>query len=165
MDGRCYHRAMDDRERIFRYNAWANERILGAATRLGQEQASTPVAGIYGSVLETARHMLGVERVYLELMGGNPPALPEDLDAAGLKETAADLGSAYQAFLASLSIADLGRRFRVPWFDREFTVSDGLAQVATHSIEHRADLASAISRLGVATPPLDYIFWVMATEA
>lgn len=150
---------------MFRYNAWANERILGAAAQLSQEQASAPVAGIYGSVLETARHMLGVERVYLELMGGDAPAFPEGLDAVGLNETAAALGCAYQAFIAGLSNPDLGRRFRVPWFDREFTVGDGLIQVATHSIEHRADLASAISRLGATTPPLDYIFWVMETEA
>jgi uncharacterized damage-inducible protein DinB len=37
--------------------------------------------------------------------------------------------------------------------------------VATHSVEHRADLASAISRFGVPTPPLDYVVWVMESEA
>ncbi len=79
LDGECYDRAMDEQARIFRYNGWANERILGAATQLREEQAGAPVAGIYGSVIETARHMLGVERAYLDLMGGSPPPLPENL--------------------------------------------------------------------------------------
>jgi uncharacterized damage-inducible protein DinB len=156
---------MDGLRRIFRYNAWANARILDAATQLDAARAAAPVEGIYGSVLDTARHMLGVEHVYLEMMGASPPGFPDAPDASALAITAAAIGAGYTAFLDALSEGELQRRFRVPWFDREFSLRDGLTQVATHSIEHRADLASAISRLGVSTPPLDYVVWVIETEA
>jgi hypothetical protein len=35
-----------------------------------------------------------------------------------------------------------------------------LFQVLAHSIEHRADIAHFLGRLGCETPPIDYVIWV-----
>ena len=47
---------------------------------------------------------------------------------------------------------------------KEFAVRDGLFQVLAHSIEHRADIAHFLSRLGYKTPPIDYIAWVYVKD-
>lgn len=155
---------MDELRRMFRYNAWANAKIIGSAARLSTEQAALPIEGIYGSVADTERHMLQVEHVYLKLMGADAPEFARGPDEASFTELASALGSAYDVFLSSLSETALGRRFLVPWFEHEITIRDGLIQVATHSTEHRADLASGVSRLGVSTPALDYVVWVLEAE-
>jgi uncharacterized damage-inducible protein DinB len=152
-------------ERMFFYNAWANERIFAVATQLDADRLLAPIEGIYGSVLITARHLLNVEENYLRMVSGTEPAWPDEHDIATVRARLADAGTGFATFIAGLGAADLARTFRIPWFEREFTIEDGLLQAVTHSIEHRADLASAITRLGMETPPIDYIAWVMAAPA
>src|SRR5262249_46369309 len=47
--------------------------------------------------------------------------------------------------------------FHIPWFERDFTVFQGLGQVLTHSINHRADINQWLPRFGVDSTELDYI--------
>jgi uncharacterized damage-inducible protein DinB len=146
---------------MFLYNAWANDQILGVAAQLDPDRLLAPVEGIYGSVLITARHMLITEENYLRMLRGAQTQRLDEPDIAAVRTRLAAAGGGFAAFIAGLSPADLDRTFRIPWFEREFTIEDGLLQAVTHSIEHRADLASALTRLGIETPPIDYIAWVM----
>src|SRR3954454_4611741 len=142
----------------FNYDAWATDRLLGITATLDETRLNQKVEGMFGSLLDTLRHQLQVSYAYHHLMFGELPG--RDLKQAALPElveVAAVLGDAYAKSTASLTEADLTRRFNVPWFERDFNVEDGLFQVATHSIEHRADIASALSRFGLETPPIDYV--------
>jgi uncharacterized damage-inducible protein DinB len=145
----------------FRYNAWANARLGEVCQQLTPEQLNAPIEGMYGSTLATLEHLATVECAYFQLMGiGEVRGRPTGLETV-LAELAR-VGATYAAFAEALDEAGMARRFLVPWFEREFSVQDGLFQVLIHSTEHRADIASALTRFGLKTPPIDYVIWVIA---
>jgi uncharacterized damage-inducible protein DinB len=148
---------------LCRYNAWANSRILPLLGDLTAEQLRTPMEGIFGSVTDTANHLVAVERVYCEMLAGKMPDRPEEMPAAELAGSAATLGATLVALADASDGASLDVTFEVPWFKRSFTRGDGMLQLVTHSTEHRADLCSALTRLGVTTPPIDYVQYVIAS--
>ncbi|OAI40289.1 hypothetical protein AYO38_06135 [bacterium SCGC AG-212-C10] len=144
----------------FQYDAWATDRLLTVTALLDETQLNQKVDGMFGSTLDTWRHQIQVSYVYHRMIFGG---LPEREFAAAplpeLVEVAATLGPLYDEATTNLGEGELQRKFNVPWFERDFSVEDGLFQVITHSIEHRADIASALSRFGLETPPIDYVMW------
>jgi uncharacterized damage-inducible protein DinB len=146
----------------YQHNAWANARVFGAAARLTEEQLEEAMPGIYGGVHATARHLVEVEDGFLALITRD--ATRERLPEMRLDELTDVLANRDQRFIelvTSLDDGALEQRFFIPWFKREARVGDGLLQVLNHSTEHRADLASALTRLGIETPPVDYIMFAI----
>ena len=146
---------------LYRYNGWANDQILSVAEQLKSDQLTGPAEGTYGSIVDTAAHVLGVEENFLLLMSGNEARRPDKPDIATIRRRLAASRVGFERFIAELTDATLTRRFRVPWFQREFTVEDGLLQAVMHSTEHRADLCAALTRAGLKIPPIDYIMWAI----
>lgn len=143
----------------FAYNGWATAQLGDVCRRLSQSQLSGREEWQYQSILGLWQHIDEVERAYLRLMGA--ASLPEPaatLDAC--LDSAAVCREAFASFVVGLDDAALDHTFTVPWFEREFTVADGLFQVVSHSIEHRADIAHFLSRFGLKTPTIDYVVWV-----
>jgi uncharacterized damage-inducible protein DinB len=148
----------------FRYSAWATRRFVGVMRGPEGARLLEPVEGIYGSVLQTLRHLLQVEDGYLELMGVRPRVLPREPDIGTCTDLIDVISDSYVAFARQLAESDLARTFNIPWFERDSCVGDGLLQVLMHSTEHRADLASALTRLGANTPPIDYILFAFERD-
>ena len=152
---------METLRSLIRYNTWANARILPLVATLDEARLNAPVEAMAGSILVTAQHLIGVEQVYLQMIAGQPVKRGKPPQASALVATAASIGAAYAALLDGFAEADLDVEFRVSWFKRDFARRDGLIQAITHSTEHRADLAAALTRAGVQTPPIDYVVSVM----
>jgi uncharacterized damage-inducible protein DinB len=149
---------------LLAYNAWANERVLEACRGLSAEQLQAPQGDMYGPVLDTLRHILEVEAGYLALIAGagRPPPAAEGL--AALTDQSKSVAVGYERLLGSAGASGLERRFSIPWFEREVTVEQGLAQVVTHSLQHRADVAGALTRAGIEPPPLDFVLFVLEQQ-
>lgn len=146
---------------LCRYNAWANARILPLLEQLTAEPLTAKVEGMFGSIADTAQHLVGVERVYCTMLAGDEPQRPEAVAISQLAVDAATLGQALTAIAEASTGAALDATFLVPWFQRSFTRGDGILQLVTHSTEHRADLAAALTRMGISTPPIDYVEYVI----
>ena len=144
---------------LFQYNRWANGRVLECADRMTEEHRKAPMPELGGSVLALLDHTARVEQSFLAVMtGGERPARVErTYDEVKAAFEAAATG--YEAALPGLE-SRLGERFQVPWFGREFTIEQGLTQVATHSVQHRAGMCAGIYRAGIEPPGLDYIMWL-----
>ena len=112
-----------------------------------------------GSVLELLGHAAQTEAAFLGLMTGateRPIRVTEYPQIRGrLLANSAGYLTAMPQFSTRLS-----ERFLVPWFEREFTIEQGLLQVATHSVQHRAGICAGIARAGREAPGLDYIQWL-----
>jgi uncharacterized damage-inducible protein DinB len=145
---------MVELEELHRFNAWANRSLLAGVRQLRTDQLTERQDGMHDTVLDVLRHMAWTEFVYLRLIRSEPYERPErDLtldevermlaETAGLVETAA-------SFPAEA-------RVRIPWFERDFAVSQCLRQVLTHSITHRAEVNSWLPRFGVPSIDQDYI--------
>ncbi|HKF76159.1 MAG TPA: DinB family protein [Candidatus Dormibacteraeota bacterium] len=150
---------MDELAALHRFNAWANRSLLAGLRRLRPDQLDEQQDGMYSTIRRVLHHLAMVEEVYLAMMSGgqfdSPPAVRslDELERA-LERTGRGL--------VELAGDDLTRAFHVPWFDRDLTRADGLGQVLTHSINHRADINQWLPRFGVDSTEQDYVNFVMA---
>ncbi len=80
---------------LFKYNAWADRRVLEAASALTQEQFTKQLGSSFSSVRDTLVHIYGVEWLWLErFQGRSPSAIPEDPEFADI----AKLKTSWAAF-------------------------------------------------------------------
>ena len=143
---------------LVEYHRWANGRLLAVCRETATEKLEQAIDGTVESVLKTAWHMLAVQQAFIEMMTSALTAVPAEVPIDALAVRSEELDGRLEALVAGLTEGEAARMFLVPWFGKELTVQDGLLQLLTHSIEHRADMASALNRLGLKTPELDYIF-------
>jgi uncharacterized damage-inducible protein DinB len=143
--------------RIFEHNQWANARIIEACAALTEEQLDAePVSATKGSIRETLRHLVGSEEWYTFRLAGRERTLPEEgwpgFDA--LRQAPQSTGEA----LLALARDPAGKDWSV-----QYTASDGyvvtpwvvMVQVINHATEHREQIKSMLTALGVAVPEID----------
>lgn len=150
---------MDLTAEFFRHNAMANRMLLESCRRLGAEQLRATAVGTYGSVGSTLVHIANSQIGYAEriLGGGQPGALPDDpfpgFDT--LSERFADGDARLQE-----AAARAGEDRELRWTDPEgrnlrMPVALFLLQAVNHGTEHRSQVATILTRLGVEPPDMD----------
>lgn len=142
----------------FGHHVWATLRLLDACVALGPEQLETPVTGTYGSILETARHLVGSDAFYLFRVTGDRGHLIDE-DHMSLSELRTAM-EAHDALWASILAQDPnpdtilvgrnddGSEFHVPMGVR-------LAQALHHGSDHRSQICTTLTTLGVEPPGID----------
>ena len=149
----------------FGHHQWATLRLIDACLGLTEEQAGTVVPGTYGSILDTMRHLVGADRSYLfALTGGRVAAIDED--RMGLPELRAAMESNGPAW-ASLLAQDLDPdtvvvRHRDDGSESHAPMGIRLAQALHHGTDHRSQVCTALTALGVEPPAIDA--WDFADE-
>ncbi len=151
---------------LVRHNTWANVRLLDVCTGLTDEQLDTPAEGTYGSIRKTLIHLLGAEESYLfRVTGERPePHLQEDvwLGFDVLRVRAEDAGAAFERVV----LHDDPERI-VRWRTREgddaaMPVGLFVVQAMHHGNEHRSQIATVMTHVGVEPPELSG--WLYAIE-
>jgi len=142
-------------EKLFEHNNWANEKIIQACYALSDEQLDIePQSATRGTVRRTLLHLVHSQLGYLSLL-----TLPLDqrLDTAPafaeLQESARKSGEGLLA---------LARGEQTP-FQPRLQTKDGfytepwvvMLQVINHATEHREQIKSMLSALGVIPPDID----------
>ncbi|MGO8950062.1 MAG: DinB family protein [Ktedonobacterales bacterium] len=153
-------------EELYAYNAWANAQVFSVCGDLEPSQLEEQAPGTLGTVLETLKHMVGVEDSYLYMLRDQPPTgggtreeyFVHDLD--WFRNRSKQLGEGYGQLVAEADATFMAQPLKVPWFDFELSKRDGLLQVLIHSTQHRAQIFSALGSRGVEVPNLDYIMFV-----
>jgi uncharacterized damage-inducible protein DinB len=156
---------------LFDYNAWANERILRAASGLTDEQFTATTRFPRASLRGCLFHVLGAVRVHLAAWRGLPS--PPDRAAADYPSVAALVAQWHadeadlRAFLATLTDADLDRPRTVTFADEGVQVTAPLwqlmAHVVNHGTQHRSDAAQILTELGHSPGDLDMMDTFPAT--
>ncbi len=154
-------------EKLFEHNNWANSQILQACSTLSDEQLDAqPSSATKGSIRETLTHLVRSQAGYLSLLTLPvderrrifPATLPEMEDAARLSGEG----------LLALARNDSGQ---MPQTRRQTT--DGfyvepwvvMLQVINHATEHREQIKSMLSALGIVPPEIDGWSYAEATRA
>ena len=141
---------------LFRHNAWATRQLLDVCQALTDEQLATTVPGTYGSIIDTLRHTVRSEGGYCRRLTGDEPdwyASDDTPTVTELMERCDDLESRWAQFLTTSFDAE--RTFIMPWHDgiyRDVPADIVLAQVIHHGNEHRSQVATALTTLGVEPP-------------
>jgi uncharacterized damage-inducible protein DinB len=143
---------------LYRFNAWANRRLIAGVRQLQPAQLDENRDGMYRSIRGVLTHLAQVEAGYLAMMGGDRFE-PEDSSLDGIERLLEQTGTALVELAGK---EDLSRTFNVPWFQRDVTLFQGLGQVLTHSMNHRADVNQWLPWFGVESTAQDYMGMVLS---
>lgn len=142
----------------FGHHVWATVTLIDVCLELGPLQLETAVPGTYGSIIETMRHTVGADASYLHVCsGGMSPEIEEsEMDLAALREAMVALGPAWDAFLAlELDPEAVVVRHRDDGSTSSAPLGIRLAQALHHGTDHRSQVCTALTSIGVEPPEID----------
>jgi uncharacterized damage-inducible protein DinB len=142
----------------FAHHVWATLRLIDACLELSPEQLQTSVPGTYGSILDTQRHLVGADASYLFVTTkGRSPKIDEDrMDLSELRAVMVDHGPAWSELLAKGPEPDaVVTRQRDDGSQLHAPMGIRLAQAVHHGTDHRSQICTALTTLGVEPPFID----------
>ena len=152
-------------EKLFEHNNWANHKIIQICSALSDEQLDTePQSVTKGNIRTTLSHLVTSQRGYLALLTLPVEERPETpLALAELQASSRISGEGLLA-LARGEKEHLNSQLRTtdgyyvdPWVV--------MLQVINHASEHREQICSMLSALGITPPDLDGWTFGEATNA
>ena len=142
----------------FGHHVWATTKLIDTCLTLSEEQLQTPVPGTYGSIIDTMRHTVGADRSYLALLseGGISEIDEESMDLAALRIAMAETGPGWSALLErDLDPTVMVVRHRDDGSTSGAPLGVRLAQVIHHGTDHRSQVCTALTNLGIEPPEID----------
>jgi uncharacterized damage-inducible protein DinB len=142
--------------KLFEHNNWANHQIIQACYALSEEQLDAePSSATVGSIRATLMHLVRSQHGYVSLLTlpvkDRRPISPP---FAGLQDAANASGSGLLALVRDDSKHLLGPQLQTrdgylvePWVV--------LLQAINHASEHREQICSMLTALGVTPPVID----------
>jgi uncharacterized damage-inducible protein DinB len=140
------------------HHVWATLRLFDVCSSLEPEQLVTPIAGTYGSVLDTLRHLVGADSWYLHVLSGGrvEPIDEEEMSLGDLRSLMEARGAEWRNVLTDAPEAatditvtrDDGTQSHAPAGIR-------MSQVVHHGTDHRSQICTALTLLGVEPPDID----------
>ena len=142
----------------FEHHVWATLTLIDACLPLNPDQVGASAPGTYGSILDTMRHLVGSDASYLAVLtGGRVARLEADaMDLAALRAEMERHGPAWSSLLAESPDADtvLVRR-RDDGSEAHAPVGIRIAQALHHGSDHRSQICTALTTLGIEPPSID----------
>jgi uncharacterized damage-inducible protein DinB len=156
---------------LYRYNAWANARVLDAVEPLGAAELTRDLGGSFPSIHGTLVHMLWVESLFTRRCPGLTTAdvapLPGTSTVADMRRAWHAMDAERRAFLDGVRPADLDAPIRYQdskGFPVEVPLWQGIFQGVNHSTFHRAQVVTKLRQLGREPPQTDFILYCRGTE-
>jgi len=151
----------------FRHNAWATRQLLEFCRELSPAQLEASATGVYGSPIDTFWHIVGAEAGYCYRLSGQRPEWDWRTDdtpsLAAIAARAEEMAGRWEAFLTEPFDAE--RLLRYQWEDEgQMDVPAGivLAQALHHGNEHRTQIYTVLTELGLEPP--EHGVWEFAVE-
>jgi len=145
-------------EDAFAHHTWATLRVFDACLELTPDQLRTTVPGTYGSIRDTLKHLVGSDAYYLVITtkGRVEPVDEERMDLHELRATMERDGKEWAALLREdLDADEVLVRHRDDGSETHAPVSIRLAQVLHHGTDHRSQICTALTALGIEPPEID----------
>jgi uncharacterized damage-inducible protein DinB len=132
--------------------------MLDACAGLTNEQLAATVPGTYGSILDTFRHLVAADTSYLSVLteGGVPELDEASLDLPTMRAEMAQNGDRWSSLLAHDADPDaIVTRHREDGSKSHAPLSVRLTQATQHGTDHRSQIATALTSLGIEPPDID----------
>jgi len=152
--------------KIFEHNNWANLCILEACAALSDEQLDTePQSITKGTIRRTLVHLVSSQHSYLRSLTLPLEQRQESvtIEYADLRESVRKSGEALLAFARGEQ-----QPFQSPLQTRDGYMVDAwvlMVQIINHATEHREQINSMLSALGITPPDMDGWSYGEATKA
>jgi uncharacterized damage-inducible protein DinB len=151
----------------FGHHVWATLALIDACAPLTAEQLGTTVPGTYGSILDTFRHLVGADTDYLTVLtDGRVPSFDENAeDLAGLRAEMVRNGPRWDALLeADIDPDRVVTRHRDDGSASHAPLGIRLTQATQHGTDHRSQIATALTTLGIEPPDIDVWAWAWSQD-
>jgi uncharacterized damage-inducible protein DinB len=141
------------------HHVWATEQLIDACAALTPEQLGTPVPGTYGSILATLGHLVSSDRWYLSYLRDGVAQFDDDTEFSldDLRSAITSNGTAWMELLAEGPDPDTD----IPEIDEGMEIHSPigvrLAQVVHHGTDHRSQVCTILTALGVDPPTIDVL--------
>jgi uncharacterized damage-inducible protein DinB len=145
-------------EDAFAHHVWATLVLLDVCLALTDEQLQTAVPGTYGSILDTQRHIVGADASYLNVLSGEtvPRIDEETMSLPELRAAMEGFGPAWSEVLrAGPSPETVLVRRRDDGSTTTAPTGIRLAQAVHHGTDHRSQICTALTALGIQPPYVD----------
>ncbi len=138
--------------------------VLAACQKLTPEQLAASAPGAYGTIHRTLGHIIAAEADYVGRLTGNGPQPPfrwEDGPAVADIAAFAESGGRRPARRRPAHPAHPHRPRGGEWQTIDYQARHLFIQVINHGIEHRTNITTILSGLGLPAPEVDgwgYLF-------
>ena len=145
-------------EKLFEHNNWANARLIQACSALIDEQLDAePRSVTQGSIRSTLIHLVGGQRGYLQLLTlpiEQRRVRPPEVPFAELESSANASGEGLLALARDEAALTMKSRVegRDGYKSEPWVV---MLQAINHATEHREQIKSMLTSLGVTPPDID----------
>jgi uncharacterized damage-inducible protein DinB len=153
---------------LYKYNQWANAKILGAAEHVTQDQYTAPASFPHGGLRGTLVHALFAEWIWRKRWEGASPnhrLKPDDFPALdSLRARWAEEEKLLMTFVDSLTDEKLNSEF-------SYTSTDGtlhkrilwqaMVHLVNHGTQHRAEAAAILTGFGHSPGDIDLIYFLI----
>jgi uncharacterized damage-inducible protein DinB len=143
----------------FAHHVWATTQLIETCMTLTPEQLQTKAVGTYGPILRTMQHLVGSDSWYIfDITGDRTRRIdPEAMDLAGLRDAIVSDGEAWSTLLGTGIDPDrvVTEVDEDDGFERDAVLGVRLAQALHHGTDHRSQICTALTSLGVEPPAID----------
>lgn len=142
---------------LFSHHLWANMRLFQQCAGLSSEQLDATISGAYSSIRDTLEHIVKAEQNYFSRIStGQPyqrPENPPPMTIAEMIESLRSTGSGLIEWAPKIQASDT---VPIDWdgTPREVPKTILLTQVINHATEHREQIKTIMTQLGIEPPDL-----------
>jgi uncharacterized damage-inducible protein DinB len=144
---------------FFKFNLWANLRVLDACAGIDDAQLDATVRGTFGSVRETLVHIVAAEEGYVQRFTGQrlELALHKDDPFPGFDELRRRVRQSGEGLIAIAEQFDAAQVLHLSYQGQLYAVPAifVLIQAINHATDHRSQVATVLSQQDVTPPELD----------
>jgi uncharacterized damage-inducible protein DinB len=142
----------------FGHHIWATVRVLDACATLDDAHLAVTVPGTYGSIIDTLRHLVGGDVFYLDVLrGGEPEPFDEAAsDIPTLRAVMLGHDPAWQRLVfGDIDPTTVVIEFEDHGYETHAPLGIRLAQALHHGTDHRSQVCTALTSLGIEPPAID----------
>ena len=141
----------------FAHHIWATIRLLDLCADLDDAQLASTVPGTYGSILDTLRHLVDGDVFYLDVLRGGEP---ESFDKEASIPTLRSVMEAHDPIWQDLVARDLDAatdvvEYEDGGYETHAPLGIRLAQALYHGTDHRSQVCTALTALGIEPPAIE----------
>ena len=144
---------------FFKFNLWANLRVLDACASLDDAQLDATMRGTFGSVRQTLMNIFAGEEGYVQRFTGQrpEPALHTRDPFPGFDELRRRARQSGEGLIAIAEQFDPGQVLQLSYDGQLYAVPAILVliQAINHATDHRSQIATLLSQQDVTLPELD----------
>jgi uncharacterized damage-inducible protein DinB len=152
---------------LFRHNLWANAAMVDACRPLDADSLSTDLPGTYGRLDHTLIHLARAQGGYAKSLAGWQPGpeheLEYDAPFPGVAHIAEHLRVTGEQLIGVAGSPSLDRILEGAWGDEPYRYPAWvlLLHAAHHATEHRQQIATMLTHLGIEPPEPDPVaYWI-----